>query len=222
MSGVEPEARELRRTYHDHIAEVREGSQQIVAAAVTALRDANAALSEGDMAASEEVDDAVAQMADVSKAVGRSVLELLAREAPLARDLRMLIASRDVTQFGLLSLGLCATLATRAPSVCRVLEPDVRTRVDSAGQATLQVLEVAEQAWRGVDPDLAARVVSDALEARVAQMELLTALIGLRDVPMDAALDLGMVSRSYERILDHAVEIAQQVTFAVGQDGSAP
>lgn len=216
-SGEEPPGtRELRRSYHDRLSEVSESSRQIVAASVAALGEATRAVMGGDLDSARRVDVRFSAMAGVAKNVDQAVLDLLALESPVARDLRLLIASRDVTQIGMLTLGLCVALAGRAPSVAPVLDGDIRPVLEVTDGATAALLGKAGQAWVGVDSELAGEVVHDAVEVRVVQLELLAALLRLRDVPMEAALDLGMVSRAYERIADHAVEIAQQVVFAAG------
>src|SRR5579871_223318 len=60
-----------------------------------------------------------------------------------------------------------------------------------------------------------ARVAIDAAErSRTLQRRFLTELLDLDDVRVDAAVELGMMARAYERLTDHAVEIARRVVFA--------
>jgi phosphate uptake regulator len=40
-------------------------------------------------------------------------------------------------------------------------------------------------------------------------------LLKLTDVPIEVALDLGMAARVYDRLIDHAAEIAGRVVFAI-------
>lgn len=214
--GPEPEARELRRSYHDQIAAVRDVSRRAVKAAIEALSESKRALADDDPEAARRVSAAAAEVAEISQTVDASVLELLALESPVARDLRLLIACRDVTQIAVLTVGLCVTLADRAQSVARVVQDGIGPVLHSVEEAASELLEKAGQAWAVVDAGLAGEVIEGAMKARVSHMEFLTALLSLDGVPMDAALDLGMVARAFERIADHAVEIAQQVVFAAG------
>ena len=46
------------------------------------------------------------------------------------------------------------------------------------------------------------------------QRRFLGELLDLDDVPIEAAVDLGMMARAYERLTDHAVDIAGRVVFA--------
>jgi phosphate uptake regulator len=73
----------------------------------------------------------------------------------------------------------------------------------------------AEAAWATLDLDLSSEIVAGATAARVQQTEFMAALIGLGRVPMDAAVAVAMAARAFERLADHAVEIAERVHFAV-------
>ena len=50
-------------------------------------------------------------------------------------------------------------------------------------------------------------------ESRQLQRTFLAELLELRSIPVNAAVDLGMIARVYERLTDHAVEIASRVMF---------
>jgi len=100
-------SRELRTTYHDRIAAVRERSLDILRGTVAGIESATDALTgSGDgreRAGSCPTDD----MQSLAAAVDAEVVDLLALESPMARDLRVILASRDVAQIGLLCSGLC-------------------------------------------------------------------------------------------------------------------
>jgi phosphate transport system protein len=147
--------------------------------------------------------------------VEAEVLALLALQAPVARDLRMILAGRDIAQIGELCLGLCRTLATRSGSARDVLSGELCGLISEIGNQTTGLLREANAAWSVLDVDLAHGLVVRAEESRHTQREFLAQLVGLRGVPVDAAVDLGMAVRVYERLTDHAIEIAGRVVFAV-------
>ncbi|HEY2430829.1 MAG TPA: hypothetical protein VGI06_17975, partial [Acidimicrobiales bacterium] len=102
---------ELRRPYHDRIAALRQQTVEIV-------RDAAAAV--GNVAAARLDDTPVpgqSVLAGASRTPSRvadveaTVLELLALQAPMARDLRVIMAALRIAQIGDLCLGLGQTLA---------------------------------------------------------------------------------------------------------------
>ena len=207
--------RELRRQYHDRIAELRALTIAIVRDAGRATGDATAALLDKDTTAGRliviDAADTTGRVAEVEA----EVLALLALQSPMARDLRVILASRDIAQIGGLCLGLCRTLATRAGAARDVLSPELRNLVREIGDETAALLRQANGAWSTLDQNQAGALLAGVGASRELQRSFLTALVGLRDVPVDAAVDLGMAVRVYERLTDHAVEIAGRVLFAV-------
>jgi phosphate transport system protein len=207
--------RELRRDYHDRIAELRAKTLAIVRDAARATHDATAALLDEDTTAGKliviEAADTIGRVAEVEA----EVLALLALQSPMARDLRVILASRDIAQIAQLCLGLCQTMAMRAGRAQDILSVELRGLVQEIGDTTAELLGQASGAWATLDQAQAEALIADALASRELQRRFIAALLGLRDVPVDAAVDLGLAVRAYERLTDHAVEIAGRVLFAV-------
>lgn len=215
--GLDPESyvRELRRSYHDRIADVRERSLEILRCSVLGTSAVTRALVEPGGPGQVPLPFGMEQMQALAATVDSEVVSLLALEAPVARDLRVILVARDVTQISLLCTGLCAGLAARLPRAAAALTPELCPLVGEVGSATEGLLQRAGAAWAGMDPATAGEVMSSAASVRVLQAGFISALIGLTGVPMDAAMDLAMVARAYERLADHAVEVAERVLFAV-------
>ena len=220
-SGAEPgeAVRELRRGYHDRIAEMRDHSQVVLDCAVEGVAAAGRAIVEQDASAGDGIRARAGEMSALVAAIDSEVVGLLALESPVARDLRVILAGRDVAQTALLCVGLCRTVVTRVGSAGPVLGPGLLSVIREVGRATFDLLSRAATAWRALDADLAVAVISGAEEVRLMQVRFFAALLELSDVPMEAALDLGMSARAFERLTDHAVEIADRVLFAVGGPG---
>lgn len=213
--GTVESLRELRRTYHDRIAEVRRHSLEILRNAIAGTAAATEGLADGRGPVETPTAERTAEMRERAQAVDGEVIALLALESPMARDLRVILAARDVTQLALLCIGLCDALATRVMRLCTSLSEDLRRKVGEVGAGTEHLLRAAEAAWATLDGDLAADVVPQAATVQARQTEFMTALIALEGVPMEEALDLALVARAFERLADHAVEIAERVRFAV-------
>lgn len=207
--------RELRKGYHDRIAGVREMSISVVKAAVGATGEATDALLGHEDASVAAIADSVGRVAQVVADVDSEVLALLALQAPVARDLRIILAARDITQIGDLCMGLCLSLGSRV-GVSDVLTPDLREIIGGIGSETVELLRRAEGAWMAMDTDTARHNEVAAKAARESQTRFLASVLRLDSVPVESALDLGMVARVFERLTDHAVEIGGRVLFAVG------
>lgn len=167
----------------------------------------------------------IAEAVDLSVRIGERMEEvqdrgfvLLALEAPVARDLRRLVAllrlASDVDRSAALLKHVCLTLERFDP---RYLGEDLRQQLSELAARSGRVFTSGIDAWRQRDA-LAVMDVDDADEDvdRLQQL-LLQKTAGMQDAG-DGMLVLGLIARYYERIADHGVAIAQDATFvATGQ-----
>jgi phosphate transport system protein len=211
---------ELRRAYHDRIAELKTRAGDLLEATADAVEALTAALLARDRAALDQVLASVASLVEEPKRVEDEVLDTIAREAPVARDLRVVLAALFITQETGLCLGLLRALGARSGPGDDVLTPPLRALAYEIAAETVELLHRDAAAWVVLDADRALRVVEGAAPSRALQRQFLARLFELNDVPVEAAVDLGMVARAYERLTDHAVEIAGRVIFAA--TGEAP
>lgn len=206
---------ERRRSYHNRIARVRDETVALVHDAAAATENATAALLDPDAPVRHVVVATADQGAALVAKVENEIVEMLALQAPVARDLRVILAALRIADIAQLCFGLARTLAVRAGQASLVLTPSLRDAVRRIGAETAVLLERADGAWTVLDPELAGDVVDAAERSRERQRAFLAELISLPVAPIEAAVDLGMVARAYERLTDHAVEIAERVVFAV-------
>ena len=206
---------ELRRSYHDRIAELRDRSADIIGDAASATVEVTRAFLEGDRAAGRSIVISTSAAAANVALVETDVLDLLALQSPVARDLRVILAARDIARAGELCLGLCRTLAARVGGAQDVLSPGLRDLIAEMGSETADLLRRANGAWTTLDEEQAGAVIVNAESCRQLQRAFLAELLELRLVPVDAAVDLGMTGRMYERVTDHAVEIVGRVMFVL-------
>ena len=206
---------ELRRAYHDRIADLRAQTIAIVRDAARSVGDVTVALVERDCAVGESIVLDAGDTARRVAAVEAGVLDVLAQQAPVGRDLRVVLAALRIAQIAELCLGLSRTLAGRVGRGDDVLTPTLRDLTYTIGERAGGLLEDANGAWIVLDEAQARAVIEGAAEVRELHRRFLAELLGLDGVPVDAAVDLGMAARVYERLTDHAVEIAGRVLFAV-------
>lgn len=206
---------ELRRAYHDRIAKLRDQTIALLRDASRSVGDVTAALVERDRATGDVVVSGAVDSPSRVAEVEAGVLDIIAQQAPVGRDLRVVLAALRIAQIADLCLGLSRTLGARVGRLEDVLTPELRSLATAIGEGTSTLLEDANGAWIVLDEDQAREVVAAAREARDLQRRFLAELLGLDGVPVDAAVDLGMAARVYERLTDHAIEIAGRVLFAV-------
>lgn len=167
----------------------------------------------------------ITEAVDLSVRIGERMEEvqdrgfvLLALEAPVARDLRRLVAllrlASDVDRSAALLKHVCATLDRFDP---RHLDEDLRQQLSELASRSARVYTAGIDAWRHRDA-LAVMDVDDADEGVDRLQEFLLEKAAALEDAGNEMLVLGLIARYYERIADHGVAIAQDATFvATGQ-----
>jgi phosphate transport system protein len=185
--------------------------------ATTALLDADLAIAESVIAADEQVD---ALQVDLEE----KALVLIARQAPVATDLRALIAalrmSADLERMGDLARHVAKLARLRYPN--SAVPAELRSDVLEMGQ-------VAERLVIKTGSIVASRDLKAAeeLEADDDEMDRLhRGLFGKLLAPeyghgIETAIDITLAGRYYERYGDHAVAVARRVVFLVTGDHAA-
>jgi phosphate transport system protein len=187
----------------------------MIADSVKSLVERDTALAERTIALDHEVNTA-----EVS--IDEHCLELLALRQPVGRDLRFItIALKIVTDLERIG-DQCANIAKRARELNEV--PPLKPYIDiprMAHWAEIMVKEALDAFVIG-NADLAVKVCKDDsfvddLNSQI-QRELLTYMIE-DPTTISRAMKLNYISKSLERIADHATNVAEMVIFMVkGKD----
>jgi phosphate transport system protein len=185
--------------------------------ATTALLDADLAVAESVIGADEQID---ALHVDLEE----RALVLIARQAPVATDLRVLIAalrmSADLERMG--------DLARHVAKLARLRYPNSAVPAGLRGDV-LEMGQVAERLVVKAGSIIANRDLTAAQELETDDDEmdrLHRGLFGKLLVPdwshgIETAIDITLAGRYYERYGDHAVAVARRVVFLVTGDHAA-
>jgi phosphate transport system protein len=151
--------------------------------------------------------------------VHQGVLSLMALQAPVATDLRLVAAVLDVIKHiermgdGCVNVAKLIPLAGNEPP----RELDILAAIDRmAAQAKAQVLQAGE-AFRSRDAVLAEDLVrqDDEIDRLNRDVFRLALAVGDDAAAREWAMTMMLMARSFERIGDHAVDIGEQVAFVV-------
>jgi phosphate transport system protein len=180
----------------------------------TALVECNKALAQRVMEGDEAIDE---MFLDIEK---RS-LTLMAQQAPVAGDLRLIVAilrvNNDLERAGDLAYNIAKLVHLedfREPS-----PKAVKSLVSELGLAAGRLMSNAIDVWASKDEAYAAGLQQqddavDDLHAR-----LINELLQLKDeAAIPSAIRLAMVGRYFERIADHAVNVGELVCYYVTGD----
>lgn len=184
----------------------------------TAVNRATVALMEADASIAEQVISADADIDRIREDVEESCFNLLSLQQPVAGDLRTVVAAlRMVTE-----LERMGDLSVHVAKIARLRVPDVAVPEEIRG-TMVRMAEVARDMVRRVSDVIATRDVEAAIalgkaDEEMDQLRRTGFQIVLSDdwsYGVEAAVDIALLGRYYERIADHAVSIANRVVYVV-------
>ena len=201
--------------YAEELAKLKESLLAMASHAESAVARAMRALIERDekLAAAVEQDDNILDQFEIE--IDDTAVHLLAK-APLATDLRLITVAMKVSQ-NLERVGdEAVTIARRAIDLNA--EPQLKPYVDLPRMATmsLEMLRDAITAFIHRRPELARAVVPRDKEVDDLNRQLhreLASFMVERPTTITRCLRLMTISKSLERIADHATNIAEEVVY---------
>ena len=210
------------KQYEQQLRSLKEKLLLIGYKAETSIADATRALVERRPSLAQRVVDEDDQVDRLELEIDDICFEILAREQPVASDLRFITTAMkivgDIERIGDNGVNI-------ARSALEIMhEPELKPIIDIpvAAAAAQRILKESLDAFVTSDADLAKRVIQDDryIDDVCEQMlrELLTYMFEDPST-VSRALRLMFVARNLERIGDHAANIAEMVIFLVeGQD----
>ena len=209
----------MRLSFTEELAQLEASLQEEGDLVLRALRSSLNALARGD----EELADEVISFDDQVDArymqIEEGVQSLLARQTPVAADLRLVLAVLRVNLHLERMADYCVTVAklTKLMGNLNVTDDAIGRSIEDMGQRAEQMIRVALDAFASRDAKKAETLVDlDELIDR-ANRNATEDVLSLGDSPEEREYGLRMlvVSRCVERIGDHAVDIGEQVVYLV-------
>jgi len=209
----------MRISFTEELSQLEAALQEEGDLVLRALRSSLNALARGD----EELADEVISFDDeVDRryiALEEGVQSLLARQTPVAADLRLVLAILRVNLHLERMADYCVTVAklTKLMGDLNVSDERIGQSIEDMGQRAEQMIRVALDSFASRDADKALTLVElDELIDR-ANRNASEVVLSLGDTPQEREYGLRMlvVSRCVERIGDHAVDIGEQVVYLV-------
>ncbi len=209
----------MRLSFTEELAQLEASLQEEGELVLRALRSSLNALARGD----EELADEVISFDDKVDArymqIEEGVQSLLARQTPVAADLRLVLAVLRVNLHLERMADYCVTVAklTKLMGNLNVTDEAISRSIEDMGQRAEQMIRVALDAFASRDAKKAETLVDlDELIDR-ANRNATEDVLSLGDSLEEREYGLRMlvVSRCVERIGDHAVDIGEQVVYLV-------
>ena len=208
----------MRDTYHEELDAISTSLVEMtnlvgsaMSRATTALLDADLTLAEMVIANDETVDA-------LYRDTEARAFDLLARQQPVARDLRVLVTSlrmvADLERMGDNAVHVAKIARRRYPA--SAVPAPLRSTVLKMGHAAEEIVAKAGSVIAGRDIEMAAELEKDDDVMDALHRQLFTAILDDEwTAGIEAAIDITLAGRYYERFADHAVSVARRVVYLV-------
>jgi phosphate transport system protein len=208
----------MRKIYHDELDEVGATLINMSKLAGVAMQRATNALLDGDLAGAEAVISADPEIDSMREETERRCFQLIARQQPVATDLRVLITSlymvQDLERMGDLALHVAKIARLRYPEIA--VPNDIRDVISQMGEVALSLVGKVADVIDGRDVELAQAIEAEDDSMDALHRKLFTLLLSPNwSHGTEAAIDMTLLGRYYERYADHAVAVARRVVFIV-------
>jgi phosphate transport system protein len=210
---------ELRKGFHHELDEAKSELVRLAASVTEAIPRATAVLLDGDLEGADYIIRSDDEIDDRSLELEERCYQILALQAPVATDLRQIVAL----------LRMVADIERSADLLCNIckaarriyghqLDPKLRGIIGRMGEQAQALYNAAIESFVENDAAKAAAIDDmdsflDGLQKQFVQAIFESHAAGRID--LQVAVQLAVVARFYERIGDHAVNIGERVNFVI-------
>ena len=213
-----PRVTGMREAFHDQLDGIFADLSDICGLVEVAVREATKALMTGDVHTADQVISGDKAIDDARERVDDTSFQLLSLQQPVAGDLRMIVSAlrmvSELERMGDLSVHVAKIARLRVPQVA--VPEELRPTMG-------RMAEVAEDMVRRVRGIIIDRDVEAAIELgrddevmdQLRRRSFTELLSTDWQHGVEAAVDIALLGRYYERIADHSVSVANRVVFVV-------
>jgi phosphate transport system protein len=220
-------ASEARKSFHEALDELRIDVIRLAALTTEAIAAGTQAFLDADLGAADRVIEADDEIDDLTHSIEDRCYLLLARQQPMASDLRTIIGVLRISHELERSCDLMVNVAKTTRRIYpHALDPKVRGIIQQMGEQAGTHTRVALDAFADCDPSAAHALadMDDTMDDLTKSLfrHILAGNGGDDEGSLLQAVQLALVGRHYERIADHAVTIGQRVGFMVTGEHPQP
>jgi phosphate transport system protein len=219
------EGNDVREHYREELEDINACLVELAGAVGSAMSTATAALLDADLGLADTVIAGEDRIDATCESIEQRCFTVLARQQPVATDLRTITTAMrivsDLERMGDLAEHIAKLARMRFPDPAVPLE--VRPILREAGRIAEHL--VAEAAAVIAEPNIEAapRLEADDDVMDDLHRQLFRELLS-QDWPhgVEAAIDITLLGRYYERFADHAVSVARRVGYLVTGERGDP
>ena len=206
----------MRQVFQNELHEVQDRLVEISDSVATIMEKASAAFLGGDVAKADEAIALSESNEEKALALDELVIKILARQSPVARDLRILVSALRISA----SLERMGALAGHIASIARYRYPgsaipaSLRATFEEMGALDTKLANKVTEILRNTDVDQARAIQAE--DERVDELHRHVFDVVLADDWKENAMftvDVTLASRYFERFADHVVDISSKVSY---------
>jgi phosphate transport system protein len=206
----------MREVFQSELQEVQERLVEISQSVAVIIEKATKAFLTNDVAQADEALALSESNEEQALALDELVIKILARQSPVARDLRILVSALRISA----SLERMGALASHIASIARYRYPGsavpevLRKTFEEMGALDIQLAKKLSEVLQNSDVELARAIKSE--DERVDELHKSVFDVVLADNWKENAMftvDVTLASRYFERFADHVVDISAKVTY---------
>ncbi|GHF70811.1 phosphate transport system regulatory protein PhoU [Streptomyces thermodiastaticus] len=208
----------MRDAYHEELDSIGDGLVEMARLVGSAIGRATTAILDADLTLAESVIEADRKVDELQHDLEARAIALLARQQPVATDLRIVVTSlrmsADLERSGDLAQHVAKLARLRYPE--RAVPHDLHATILEMGQLAQRLMAKSAEVLVTKDIDLALQLEQDDDDMDLLHRALFQHLIdGRWQHGIETAVDVTLLGRYYERYADHAVAVAKRVVYLV-------
>jgi phosphate transport system protein len=208
----------MRDAFHEELDAIQATLVTMGEMVAVAMERSSAALLNADVKLAEQVISEDEKLDSIQHDLEARAINLMARQQPVAQDLRILVTSlrmsADLERMGDLCHHIAKLARMRYPAVA--VPPELIPTIENMGKTAKKIIEKSTHVVKNQDLQAAIELETDDDEMDTLHRALFVALLDDSwSHGIETAIDMTLLGRYYERCADHAVSIARRVYFLV-------
>jgi phosphate transport system protein len=208
----------MREQFQEELNAVNTTLVEMAVLVKAAVENATTALLTADLSLAEKViaDDLIID--EIQHELDAKTINLIARQSPVATDLRALVTSlrmsADLERMGDLAHHIAKSARMRYPATA--VPPELSLTIEDMGRVCGKIIEKMALVVKNKDTERALEMEKDDDEIDGLHRKIIQTLLDPTwKHGVETAIDMTLLGRYYERCADHAVSIARRVYFLV-------
>lgn len=211
----------MRQHYHDQLDSIAADLVEMTRLVENAMRRATDSLLNADLATAEAVIAADAEIDTVTTRIEETSVEIVALQQPVASELRFLVGalrmSATLERMGDLAAHVAKQARLRHPNLS--IPTELRATFAMMGAIANTVVQKSGAVISSRDLALAADLAAADEQMDKLHRELFSVVLSPSwSHGVEAAIDVTLLSRYYERFADHGVSLARRIAYVVTGD----